>query len=83
MYALRERRVHVTQEDFEMAVSKVVNQSVSWSNSQAWVTQWLAYWFCDDEFDSGQDHWLLTFVFSRSRSKGGVISCGLLLIFNP
>ena len=24
MYALRERRVHVTQEDFEMAVSKVV-----------------------------------------------------------
>ena len=23
MYALRERRVHVTQEDFEMAVSKV------------------------------------------------------------
>ena len=25
MYALRERRVHVTQEDFEMAVTKVVN----------------------------------------------------------
>lgn len=24
MYALRERRVHVTQEDFEMAVSKVM-----------------------------------------------------------
>jgi len=24
MYALRERRVHVTQEDFEMAVSKVI-----------------------------------------------------------
>lgn len=24
MYALRERRVHVTQEDFEMAVAKVV-----------------------------------------------------------
>ena len=23
MYALRERRVHVTQEDFEMAVTKV------------------------------------------------------------
>ena len=23
MFALRERRVHVTQEDFEMAVSKV------------------------------------------------------------
>lgn len=23
MYALRERRVHVTQEDFEMAVAKV------------------------------------------------------------
>ena len=25
MYALRERRVHVTQEDFEMAVAKVCN----------------------------------------------------------
>ena len=24
MFALRERRVHVTQEDFEMAVSKVM-----------------------------------------------------------
>lgn len=29
MYALRERRVHVTQEDFEMAVSKV-RQNFSW-----------------------------------------------------
>ena len=28
MYALRERRVHVTQEDFEMAVAKV--QSLLW-----------------------------------------------------
>ena len=26
MYALRERRVHVTQEDFEMAVSKVMQK---------------------------------------------------------
>ncbi len=26
MYALRERRVHVTQEDFEMAVSKVLKK---------------------------------------------------------
>jgi|TARA_R110002050_G_scaffold22981_7_gene62380 26S proteasome regulatory subunit T6 len=26
MYALRERRVHVTQEDFEMAVSKVMKK---------------------------------------------------------
>ena len=25
MYALRERRVHVTQEDFEMAVAKVLH----------------------------------------------------------
>jgi len=24
MYALRERRVHVTQEDFELAVAKVI-----------------------------------------------------------
>ena len=28
MYALRERRVHVTQEDFEMAVAKVMGHSV-------------------------------------------------------
>ena len=27
MYALRERRVHVTQEDFEMAVAKVTNHA--------------------------------------------------------
>jgi len=26
MYALRERRVHVTQEDFEMSVSKVMKK---------------------------------------------------------
>lgn len=29
MFALRERRVHVTQEDFEMAVSKVMKKGVS------------------------------------------------------
>jgi ATP-dependent 26S proteasome regulatory subunit len=28
MYALRERRVHVTQEDFEMAVAKVIASSL-------------------------------------------------------
>lgn len=27
MFALRERRVHVTQEDFEMAVSKVMKRA--------------------------------------------------------
>ena len=27
MYALRERRVHVTQEDFEMAVAKVLTHA--------------------------------------------------------
>ena len=29
MYALRERRVHVTQEDFEMAVAKVQTKLIS------------------------------------------------------
>ena len=29
MYALRERRVHVTQEDFEMAVAKVTPSQVT------------------------------------------------------
>lgn len=27
MYALRERRVHVTQEDFELAVAKVIERA--------------------------------------------------------
>ena len=27
MYALRERRIHVTQEDFELAVAKVLNKN--------------------------------------------------------
>lgn len=30
MYALRERRVHVTQEDFEMAVAKVCFLFFTW-----------------------------------------------------
>ena len=29
MFALRERRVHVTQEDFEMAVAKVMKKDLS------------------------------------------------------
>ncbi|MES1904384.1 MAG: 26S protease regulatory subunit 8, partial [Paramarteilia canceri] len=38
MYALRERRVHVTQEDFEMAVSKVMNKDslANMSLKQIW-----------------------------------------------
>lgn len=28
MFALRERRVHVTQEDFEMAVAKVMKKDI-------------------------------------------------------
>lgn len=28
MFALRERRIHVTQEDFEMAVAKVMKKDV-------------------------------------------------------
>ena len=30
MYALRERRVHVTQEDFELAVAKVMFVAGCW-----------------------------------------------------
>ena len=33
MFALRERRVHVTQEDFEMAVAKVMKKD--WSKNLA------------------------------------------------
>ena len=38
MYALRERRLHITQEDFEMAVSKVMNKdsNISMSLKQIW-----------------------------------------------
>ena len=38
MYALRERRMHITQEDFEMAVSKVMNKdsNASMSLKQIW-----------------------------------------------
>ena len=28
MFALRERRIHVTQEDFEMAVAKIMKKDV-------------------------------------------------------
>ena len=34
MYALRERRVHVTQEDFELAVAKVSLTSCSTNNKK-------------------------------------------------
>ena len=40
MYALRERRVHVTQEDFEMAVAKVTpSQVTTTTNSLSLYTQ--------------------------------------------
>ena len=35
MYELRERRVHVTQEDFELAVAKVTNQSLNEINTNS------------------------------------------------
>ncbi|CCK70066.1 proteasome regulatory particle base subunit RPT6 KNAG_0D03200 [Huiozyma naganishii CBS 8797] len=35
MYALRERRIHVTQEDFELAVGKVMNRNSEMAISQA------------------------------------------------
>ena len=35
MFALRERRVHVTQEDFEMAVSKVMKKDADTNMSVA------------------------------------------------
>lgn len=40
MYALRERRVHVTQEDFEMAVAKVsaVGEAKRGGHKVSWVT---------------------------------------------
>jgi 26S proteasome regulatory subunit T6 len=45
MYALRERRVHVTQEDFEMAVGKV-GQSASTTtvDCDIFSTQKARYW---------------------------------------
>lgn len=37
MYALRERRVHVTQEDFEMAVAKVSSPVMGTTSSQSYL----------------------------------------------
>ncbi|NXO63733.1 PRS8 protein, partial [Phainopepla nitens] len=37
MYALRERRVHVTQEDFEMAVAKVGASGAWRGHKVSWV----------------------------------------------
>ncbi|CAD5194197.1 unnamed protein product [Musa acuminata subsp. malaccensis] len=36
MFALRERRVHVTQEDFEMAVAKVMKKETEKNMSKLW-----------------------------------------------
>ncbi len=41
MYALRERRVHVTQEDFELAVAKV--NSVEFLNIFLLINMFLGY----------------------------------------
>lgn len=44
MFALRERRMHVTQEDFEMAVSKVMKKvgagTVGGSVGEGWYWRW-------------------------------------------
>lgn len=49
MYALRERRVHVTQEDFEMAVAKV-SVSVGWD-----IDRPANYWSCNGDLRLGKD----------------------------
>ena len=41
MYALRERRVHVTQEDFEMAVAKVMQKDSEKNMSIKKLWKWL------------------------------------------
>lgn len=45
MYALRERRVHVTQEDFEMAVAKVMQKDSEKNMSIKKLWKWLLYPF--------------------------------------
>lgn len=40
MYALRERRIHVTQEDFELAVGKVMNKNQETAISVAKLFKW-------------------------------------------
>ena len=65
MYALRERRVHVTQEDFEMAVAKVNSifflrySMLEWNNSVLTISSWCMrnicrYW-----------HFLLKYYFQQ------------------
>lgn len=41
MYALRERRVHVTQEDFEMAVAKVMQKDSEKNMSIKKLWKWI------------------------------------------
>lgn len=41
MYALRERRVHVNQEDFEMAVAKVMQKDSEKNMSIKKLWKWL------------------------------------------
>ena len=43
MYALRERRVHVTQEDFEMAVAKVMQKDSEKNMSIKKLWKWSTY----------------------------------------
>ena len=43
MFALRERRVHVTQEDFEMAVAKVMKKDTEKNMSLRKLWKWEAH----------------------------------------
>ena len=43
MFALRERRVHVTQEDFEMAVAKVMKKDTEKNMSLRKLWKWVAH----------------------------------------
>ena len=53
MYALRERRLHITQEDFEMAVSKVMNKDSNISMSLKQIWKWI------DTLDFSQINFLI------------------------
>ena len=72
MYALRERRVHVTQEDFEMAVSKILKQDSEQVKTRINVEHecqeiiQINQFYHSDSSSAVSSHWINGIAFSLS-----------------
>ena len=67
MFALRERRIHVTQEDFEMAVAKVMKKDVD-SNLAIKLVKWVVWGLTQPTLLVGSQ--------GRSRARSGSKAAG-------